>query len=389
MSNPLPSSPPPHVQADAPKSTGQIASLEDKLRSLSIDRSRQADGRSAPPDALPQAPAGRGPRFVLWALGLGGLACAAAALYYLNPLDRSGPAPLTASLTAPAAPRVETVSAAAATSPTPVRPAPAAGVIGSGHVVARHELALGSRITGQVDRVLVEAGQHVRAGMPLVELDRTDAELALRVAQAEVALAEAAVTSARAEVAAAQAPLRRLAELVPRGAASPAALEDAQLDLARLDQEVQHMQRQYDIALLHAAQARRTLSLHTIVAPFDAVVADPRAVPGQVIVETGQSGRDETVLMTLLDTTLLYVDVDIAERNVAQIRPGLSAELRLDAWPERSFPARVISIEPRASREKGTVTARLEFAPGETGAVLVNMAAKVTFAPDTTLSALN
>ncbi|MBD3787176.1 MAG: efflux RND transporter periplasmic adaptor subunit [Sphingomonadales bacterium] len=274
----------------------------------------------------------------------------------------------------------------------PARPAaaaPAAAVIGSGHVVARHELALGSRITGQIDRVLVEAGQHVRAGMPLVELDRTDAALALRVAQAEVAQAEAAIASARAEVAAAQAPLRRLAELVPRGAASEAALEDAQLDLARLEQEVQRMQRQYDIALLHEAQARRTLSLHTIVAPFDAVVADPRAVPGQVIVETGQSGPDDTVLMTLIDTGLLYVDVDIAERNVAQIRPGLSAELRLDAWPERSFPARVISIEPRASREKGTVTARLEFAPGETGAVLVNMAAKVTFLPDTTLSALN
>lgn len=391
MSNPLTSSLTvrTHADGDAPK--GQVAALEDKLRSLSIDRSGQAGAKAGTGSA---APAGNTSRRLLAVMGLvlGGIACGAAGLGFFIPTiqhevsvaEQKGEG-LAGSASAGQAPLSAPEPALAAATGTTAGTA----VIGSGHVIARHELALGSRITGQVARVFVEAGQPVRAGTPLVELDRTDAELALQVALAEIALAEAAVSTSRAEVEAARAPLRRLDRLVPRGAASEAELEYAQLELARLEQEVLRSQRQHDIALLQAARARRALSLHTIVAPFDAVVADQRTVPGQVIVETGQSGPEDTVLMTLLDTSALYVDVDVAERNAARIAQGMAAELRLDAWPDRTFPAQVVSIEPRASREKGTVTARLEFAPGDTEGVLVNMAAKVTFAPSQTLSALN
>ncbi len=85
-------------------------------------------------------------------------------------------------------------------------------------VRARTESRLGFRVGGKVSRRLVELGQHVQAGQPLVQLDPQDLKLTEEAARAGLASAEAQATQAAAD-------LRRFKELRAQGFISEAELE--------------------------------------------------------------------------------------------------------------------------------------------------------------------
>jgi multidrug efflux system membrane fusion protein len=85
-------------------------------------------------------------------------------------------------------------------------------------VRARTESRLGFRVGGKVTRRLVELGQHVQAGQPLVQLDPQDLKLTEDVARAGLASAQAQASQAAAD-------LRRFKELRAQGFISEAELE--------------------------------------------------------------------------------------------------------------------------------------------------------------------
>ncbi|WP_165390151.1 efflux RND transporter periplasmic adaptor subunit [Thalassococcus sp. S3] len=255
-------------------------------------------------------------------------------------------------------------------------------IVGSGHVIAPKEVVVQSEIPGRVDRLGVDIGDIVRKGDVVAWLDATEAELALEIAQSDVELARSEVNLARAELAAAEGPIARLETLVDRGTASSAQLSDARLSAQHLAQAIAVAQRKLDTAQLRVAQARATLDRHVLRAPFDAVVVERPAAPGMLLSSGEDGGADAAGLMTLMDVSEMFIDVDVAERNIAGIRADMPAEAQLDAYPDRKLDARVVSINPRASREKGTVTVRLKLETADLTGVLANMAAKVTFTAD-------
>ncbi|RRR73282.1 MAG: HlyD family efflux transporter periplasmic adaptor subunit [Candidatus Viridilinea halotolerans] len=106
---------------------------------------------------------------------------------------------------------------------TPGSPAPLVGgsVTASGEVQARRDAALSFRVPGTIAEVLVEEGQTVRTGDPLVRLDLAELNLSVRQAEAGLAQAQAGyerlaegarpedIAAASAQVAQAQGALRQ------------------------------------------------------------------------------------------------------------------------------------------------------------------------------------
>jgi HlyD family secretion protein len=252
-------------------------------------------------------------------------------------------------------------------------------VIGSGFVVAPTSVVLMSDIGGQVARVDVEVGTRLKTGDPVLHLDQSDAKLAVGLAHESYRLAKAQLRSARADFAAAEGPLQRLETLEARGVGKRAELEDARLDLAVRANAIAIAQSQVETARLTLERAERDLDKHILRAPFDAVVVALPAAPGMMVASGTSGGADEAGLMELMDISHLYVDVDVAERNIAAIGLDQSAEVRLDAFPERSFAAQVTMIDPRASREKATIRVRLRLEADDLIGVRPNMSAKATF----------
>ncbi|MDF9302121.1 efflux RND transporter periplasmic adaptor subunit [Tritonibacter mobilis] len=252
-------------------------------------------------------------------------------------------------------------------------------VIGSGFVVAPTSVVLMSDIGGQVARVDVEVGTRLKTGDPVLHLDQSDAKLAVGLAHESYRLAKAQLRSARADFAAAEGPLQRLETLEARGVGKRAELEDARLDLAVRANAIAIAQSQVETARLTLERAERDLDKHILRAPFDAVVVALPAAPGMMVASGTSGGADEAGLMELMDISHLYVDVDVAERNIAAIGLDQGAEVRLDAFPERSFAAQVTMIDPRASREKATIRVRLRLEADDLIGVRPNMSAKATF----------
>ncbi|NIZ13557.1 efflux RND transporter periplasmic adaptor subunit [Phaeobacter sp. HF9A] len=378
--------------------------LETRLRSLKIDRTAPAPGARA------QHRGGRG-RLLSTTLALAliaGLGAVAgvpglrqqvqtlwAELAPMSGQDaRSLAAVQPANPPTPAAPTTTAVAnrsstGSAAPQASVAVPAPRGqSVVGSGYVVAPRWVVLQSPIGGEITRVDVQIGQPVQKNQELAWLDTGDAERALATAEADVALARSQVALSRAELAAAEGPISRMQKLVEKGVLGQAELADARLDAAVLQQTVVVRTQQLRVAQVTASQARANLERLVIRAPFDAVVVERHAVPGLLVGSAEQGSAEPEGLLTLVDIRTLFVDVDVAERNISAITPGQPAEVQLDAWPDRPLTAEVTAINPRAAREKGTITVRLKLTDADLDGVLPEMAAKVRFSAPYSVSSI-
>jgi len=139
----------------------------------------------------------------------------------------------------------------------------------AGVVAARVQSNLGFRVAGKVTERLVDAGQTVHAGQPLMRIDRTDYQHAIAAQAANLAAAKARLDQAAADEA-------RYSGLVEAGAVSKSAYDQIKsaADSARA---------QYDAVLAQLNVSRDEGDYATLLADSDGVVVDTLAEPGQVV----------------------------------------------------------------------------------------------------------
>ena len=204
----------------------------------------------------------------------------------------------------------------------------------TGSVAARVQSNLTFRVAGKVTERLVDAGQTVRPGQPLMRIDRTDYGHAVSGQLGNVEAAKARLTQAAADEA-------RYKGLVESGAVSKSAYDQAKAaaDSAR--------------ALLTAAEAQLKVAQDdgayaTLVADAGGVVMDTMAEPGQ-FVAAGQ------VVMRLAHEGPREAIVNLPET----LRPaiGSTAEASLFGVKDR-FPARLRQLSDTADPVTRTFEAR-------------------------------
>lgn len=139
----------------------------------------------------------------------------------------------------------------------------------TGVVMARVESNLGFRVSGKVIERLVDVGETVRKGQPLMRLDDIDLGLALRAK-------DNAVISAKAALARSEADEKRFARLLAAGAASHQLYDQAK---QAYDTDVA----QLDASIADADFAKNEASYAVLVADSDGVITETLAEPGQVV----------------------------------------------------------------------------------------------------------
>jgi RND family efflux transporter MFP subunit len=139
----------------------------------------------------------------------------------------------------------------------------------SGIVGARVESDLGFRVPGKVVQRLVDVGQTVRRGQPLMRIDPIDLGLQAR-AQAE------SVAAARARARQAGDDEARYRDLVAEGAVSASAYEQLKAAADSAKAALSAAEAQYDVA-------RNAAGYALLAADADGVVVDTLAEPGQVV----------------------------------------------------------------------------------------------------------
>jgi membrane fusion protein (multidrug efflux system) len=186
---------------------------------------------------------------------------------------------------------------------------------------------LTSETSGEITEIRFKSGDRVRAGQLLVVLNDKEQIASRRNQAASLELAELLY--------------KRDASLIEKKS-----IPQTQFDRTRADLERARAQ---------LAETEARLSNKRIEAPFAGIIGINR-------VEIGDYISPGTVIASLQDDTALEIDFTVPGRYVPLLRPGLHVGVHVDAFPERTFSAKVIAVDARVDPNTRNVLlrARLE-----------------------------
>lgn len=206
----------------------------------------------------------------------------------------------------------------------------------TGTIAARVQSNLGFRVPGKIVERLVDVGQQVKAGQPLMRIDETDLRLALTAKRNAVIAARAVAVQARADE-------KRYATLVSGGiAATPQRYEQAKAALDTAEAQLAAAEAEAKVAENEAAYS-------TLVADADGRIVTTLGEPGQVVaagqtvVQLAHAGPREA-LVALPET----------------VRPAIGSEAEASVYGSngRRGTARLRQISDAADAQTRTYEAR-------------------------------
>ncbi|HKC86522.1 MAG TPA: efflux RND transporter periplasmic adaptor subunit [Blastocatellia bacterium] len=221
--------------------------------------------------------------------------------------------------------------------------------------------------SGRVVEALATKGERVRKGQPLLVVESPDyvaAQTDLATARGDVAKAAAILKTAGVNV-------ERSRRLFVEDAVSKKDLQSAEAALTLAQAELRR-----SLTALAVAQSRLVIFGKTpadinrlkagvdrnltIAAPIAGTVVDRQVGPGQIL-----KSDMTTPLFQISDLSELWVHGDVFESDLPNIRLGAPAEIRVESYPKRVFPARVSFINPTVDPATRTVHVRCEVSnPG-------------------------
>src|SRR5262245_53707165 len=232
-----------------------------------------------------------------------------------------------------------------------------------GTLAAEDQVTIASQAEGAVSRVLVDLGDHVKAGQPLVELDREKLEYNLQNQKAALARALAKygatepghlpaigdtpdVKKADAELRQARQAFDRAEELNKRQLIPRQALDDADATLRAKQaayesalQNSRNLSADIDASNAMLQLADRQLRDATIRAPFDGYVQ-------KRLVSLGEFVKSQAPVMELVRVDTLKAIGEIPEKMAPWVQVGQQVELSVDAFPNKKIAGKVSRISP-------------------------------------------
>jgi cobalt-zinc-cadmium efflux system membrane fusion protein len=203
-------------------------------------------------------------------------------------------------------------------------------------VNADHSTPVFSPYSGRVTRVIAGLGDRVKAGAALATVDASEfvqAQNDLNTAAAQVKLARINETRKHA--------------LYEAKGGSLQDWQQSQTDLTTAEVALSAVRNRLRILGISAAEidglenAKHIESVATLRAPVSGVVVDRQLGPGQYV----QSGSS-TPQFTIADTSTVWLIADVRETDAGLVKVGQPVEVRVLAYPDRTFSAQVTYVSP-------------------------------------------
>ena len=211
-------------------------------------------------------------------------------------------------------------------------------VLETGKVQPREKVEVKSKVSGQVARVFVDAGDHVKKGQQLLLLDPTDYERDVSKCEADVAAAKNALEFSLLSLD------RRQKGMEARGV--------AQIDVDTASSDVRAKKVAVQLATVAYNAASDRLRYTHIVAPMDGTVTERGIQPGEVVTPGVQATFEGKALLTVSDLSTLLVKADLNQIDVARVKLGQKVTVTLDALPGKSYEAAITKIAPASITPK-------------------------------------
>jgi HlyD family secretion protein len=257
----------------------------------------------------------------------------------------------------------------------------AKSVVATGKIEPITKVEVKSKASGIVKKLYVDYGDRVKKGQILVELDRDEIQARVDQAQAQLEASTASLNGTHADLVRAKVDaegpdvplLKRAYEraqgMAKEGVVSASALDDAQrnYELALNKQNVAKAQLQVLEAKIGQAQGqmsqdranlkqlREQLSYTTIASPLDGIVLSRDVQLGDAVSSILVLGSTATLVMTLGDTSEVYVKGKVDESDIGKVYMGQPARIKVESFKDKTFTGKVTKISPMGV-EKDNVT---------------------------------
>ena len=257
----------------------------------------------------------------------------------------------------------------------------AKSVVATGKIEPITKVEIKSKASGIVKKLYVEYGDKVKKGQVLAELDKEEIQARVEQARAQLEGSSASLNGTRADLERAKVDaegpdvplLKRAYEraqgMAKDGVVSASALDDAEknYEMSLNKQNVSKAQLQVLQAKIGQAQGQLSqdranlkqleeqLGYTTIESPIDGIVLSRDVEIGDAVSSILVLGSTATLVMTLGDTSEVYVKGKVDESDIGKVYLGQPARIKVESFKDKTFTGKVTKISPMGV-EKDNVT---------------------------------
>ncbi len=266
-------------------------------------------------------------------------------------------------------------------------------VSASGEVRPKTYVNVGANAFGKITHLYVKEGDRVKRGQLVAQLENVQSSAdvnatraSLEAAQTDAIAAEAGLKTALADLNRAKADAERnkldwdRAQALYKDAliakseydnrqnawlVADAALAQAQARVAQNKAQVDSAERRVTQNRANLMRVNDVLQKTTYAAPFDGVVTNLPVREGETVVIGIQNSPGST-LMTIADMSVITAEIKVDETDIVNVKLGQTAEVSIDAIPNKTFKASVTEIGDNAIvRSTGVSTSQQTSASQE------------------------
>lgn len=250
-------------------------------------------------------------------------------------------------------------------------------ITATGSVEPVDTVAVGTQVSGIIDKIYVDFNSTVKKGQVLAVLDTKNLTSTLNSAKANLQSAQANLQSANAALGYQRANYNRYKALYQKGLVSANDFESARLSYRQAEEQVAMIKESVVAAQESVRTAQTNLGYATIVSPIDGTIINKYVAEGQTV---AASFSTPELFGVARDLKKMQVLADVDEADIGDVRPGESATFTVDAYPDDTFQGTVQQVRLGGSTSNNVVTykvvistsnADLKLKPGMTANVTI------------------
>jgi len=257
----------------------------------------------------------------------------------------------------------------------------AKSVVATGKVTPITKVEVKSKASGIVKKLYVDYGDRVKQGQLLAQLDKIEIQAQVDQSRAALEAAQANLSSAQADYERAKVdaegpdvpPLKRAYDraigMAKDGVVSASALDDAEKNYTMAVNKQNVAKAQVTVLRAKIAQAQaqmaqdqanlkqleEQLSYTDILSPIEGIVLSRDVEMGDAVSSILVLGSTATLVMTLGDTSEVYVKGKVDESDIGKVYLGQRARIKVESFKDKTFEGKVTKISPMGV-EKDNVT---------------------------------
>lgn len=232
------------------------------------------------------------------------------------------------------------------------------------------EIRINATVSGVVKEIRFAPGDRVAAGTVVATIETAALAERLDTQESTVKEAEATVKESQSQLAVAEKQLATKRALYQKNyiAGRELVLAEAAAKTARAQRDAAEAQLAQRLSL--AAQTRHVLGLARISAPVAGIVTRRWVEPGAMVSEA-------VPILSIAQAETMKLWINLKSADAEGIKPGMAAQVKVDAFPQRNFRGKVTQVQEAANFSGDEWSVEIET-PNPGGALRFGMPASVS-----------